>query len=148
MTDTPRNPNLSMASRGKLILVHPDLIRVVERASGMLRNYRIDGKRLDFRVTCGLRTVAEQRVLVSLGKSQTMNSRHLLNKQTGLGHAVDIVALVDGVVTWSPFKPYYTTLAKVFKEAAEIENVPITWGGDWKSLVDGPHFELNRVVYP
>jgi peptidoglycan L-alanyl-D-glutamate endopeptidase CwlK len=34
------------------------------------------------------------------------------------------------------------------KAAAVREGVPIVWGGDWKSLRDGPHFELERKAYP
>jgi peptidoglycan L-alanyl-D-glutamate endopeptidase CwlK len=34
------------------------------------------------------------------------------------------------------------------KQAATDLNVPIVWGGDWKSFRDGPHFELNRSKYP
>jgi peptidoglycan L-alanyl-D-glutamate endopeptidase CwlK len=26
--------------------------------------------------------------------------------------------------------------------------VPIVWGGDWRTLRDGPHFELSRKEYP
>jgi len=26
--------------------------------------------------------------------------------------------------------------------------VPITWGGDWKSFKDGPHWELPHAKYP
>ncbi|WP_049613866.1 M15 family metallopeptidase, partial [Yersinia pekkanenii] len=26
--------------------------------------------------------------------------------------------------------------------------VPIEWGGDWKTLKDGPHFQLPHKEYP
>lgn len=134
-------PNLSKASRAKLAGVHPDLVAVVERASALMRGKVVDGKRLDFRVTHGLRTVTEQKVLFRTGKSQTMNSRHLT------GHAIDIVALVDGAVSWD-FKPWYREIAATFKQAAMELGIEIIWGGDWRSLIDGPHFELDRRKYP
>jgi peptidoglycan L-alanyl-D-glutamate endopeptidase CwlK len=34
------------------------------------------------------------------------------------------------------------------KGAAQKLGVAITWGGDWASFPDGPHFELERGKYP
>jgi len=34
------------------------------------------------------------------------------------------------------------------KAAAKAEGVTLVWGGDWKGFPDGPHFELDRKVYP
>jgi peptidoglycan LD-endopeptidase CwlK len=119
--------------------VHPDLVRVVKRAR----------KSASFIVTEGLRTHARQRELFQAGASRTMNSRHLT------GHAVDLAAWVDsnadgvpghGEVRWD--WPLYDKLGEVMKEAAQIERVPIVWGGDWTSFRDGPHFELDRRHYP
>tara|TARA_R110000868_G_scaffold6894_6_gene38303 strand:- start:10686 stop:11054 length:369 start_codon:yes stop_codon:yes gene_type:complete len=121
---------LSPRSEQNLQGVQKDLVRVV----------RLAGKRADFIVTEGLRTVARQKQLVAAGASQTMNSRHLT------GHAVDVAALVDGKVRWD--WPLYDAISKEMKKAAAELNVPIIWGGDWKSLKDGPHFELDRKKYP
>jgi peptidoglycan L-alanyl-D-glutamate endopeptidase CwlK len=121
---------LSPRSERNLQGVHKDLVMVV----------RLAGKRANFLVTEGLRTVARQKQLVAAGASQTMNSRHLT------GHAVDVAALVDGQVRWD--WPLYARIADEMKAAAKELNVPIIWGGDWKSLKDGPHFELDRKKYP
>ena len=121
---------LSPRSERNLQGVHTDLVKVV----------RLAGKRADFLVTEGLRTVARQKQLVAAGASQTMNSRHLT------GHAVDVAALVDGKVRWD--WPLYARIAEEMKAAAKELGVPIIWGGDWKSLRDGPHFELDRKKYP
>jgi peptidoglycan L-alanyl-D-glutamate endopeptidase CwlK len=121
---------LSPRSERNLQGVHKDLVRVV----------RFAGKRADFIVTEGLRTVARQKQLVAAGASQTMNSRHLT------GHAIDVAALVDGKVRWD--WPLYARIAEEMKAAAKELGVPIIWGGDWKSLKDGPHFELDRKKYP
>ena len=124
----------SLGSRSKKRLegVHPDLVRVVERA--------IELTEVDFTVLEGMRTVARQKKLVAKGASTTMNSRHLT------GHAVDIGAWVDGTVRWD--WPLYYKLAEAMKQAAKELNVDLEWGGDWKSFKDGPHFELSWAAYP
>jgi peptidoglycan L-alanyl-D-glutamate endopeptidase CwlK len=111
--------------------LHPDLQIVIHRAAEITD--------LDFVVTEGLRTIERQKLMVSKGASKTMNSRHLT------GHAFDFAAILDGKIDWS--WPLYHTLAETFKEAAHIEGIPITWGGDWK-MKDGPHIELSWKVYP
>jgi peptidoglycan L-alanyl-D-glutamate endopeptidase CwlK len=42
----------------------------------------------------------------------------------------------------------YAQLAAAVKGAAQKLGVAITWGGDWPSFPDGPHFELDRGKYP
>jgi peptidoglycan L-alanyl-D-glutamate endopeptidase CwlK len=123
--------SLNARSRDRLKGVHPDLVAVVERAAEI-------GPA--FIVTEGLRTVERQKQLLAAGASRTTNSRHIT------GHAVDLAALVDGKVRWD--WPLYHRLAGAMKQAAAERNVAIIWGGDWKSFPDGPHFELNRSVYP
>jgi len=112
--------------------VHPDLVRVIELA--------IQITEVDFTVIEGLRTKERQAELVKAGKSQTQNSRHLT------GHAVDLAAWVNGTVSWD--KAHYHKIAEAMKAAAVKLQVPIVWGGDWKTFFDGPHFELDRKVYP
>ena len=112
--------------------VHPDLVRVVERA--------IELSTVDFTVLEGLRSPERQQTLVASGASQTLNSRHIT------GHAVDLGAWVDNQVDWS--WPLYTKIANAMKAAATELGIPIVWGGDWKTFKDGPHFELDRRYYP
>ena len=123
---------LSTRSRARLTGVHPDLIRVVEAA--------IAATPVDFMITEGLRSPARQAALVRAGASRTLKSRHLT------GHAVDVAALVDGAIRWD--WPLYGRIAAVFKAEAARLGIPIVWGGDWTSLRDGPHFELDRRAYP
>lgn len=123
---------LSERSHQRLQGVHPDLQRVVLLAATLTDT--------DFIVTEGLRTVERQRQLVAKGASQTMNSRHIT------GHAVDLAATVDGEVRWD--WPLYHRLAAAMKEAARQLGIRMVWGGDWRSFKDGPHFELDRHVYP
>lgn len=123
---------LSSGSRARLAGVHPDLVRVVDRAITLTP--------VDFRVTEGLRTRARQAELFEAGATRTMNSRHLT------GHAVDLVALVGGKVRWD--WPLYARIAAAMKQAAKALKVPMVWGGDWDSFRDGPHCELDRRYYP
>lgn len=123
----------SKRSLSNLKGIHPDLRRVIDRA--------LQESPLDFIVIEGLRTVERQKQLVASGASKTMNSRHLT------GHAVDLLPIGPNgkaAFDW----PLYDRLAPAVKQAAEKEGVPITWGGDWRTFRDGPHFELDRAVYP
>lgn len=123
---------LGTRSRSRLEGVHPDLVKVVERA--------IQLTEVDFTVLEGMRTLARQKKLVAKGASKTMNSRHLT------GHAVDIGAWVDGTVRWD--WPLYYRLADAMKQAAKELDVDMDWGGDWKSFKDGPHYQLSWKSYP
>lgn len=123
---------LSSRSRARLIGMHPALTAVVEAA--------ITRTPVDFMITEGLRTAERQAALVKAGASRTTRSRHLT------GHAVDVAALVEGQVRWD--WPLYGRIAQAFKAAALDMKTPLIWGGDWKTLRDGPHFELDRKVFP
>lgn len=123
---------LSKRSKDRLSGVHPDLVRVVEKA--------ISISDIDFTVLEGVRSIARQEQLVKSGASQTMRSRHLT------GHAVDLGAYVGGQVRWD--WPLYYKIADAIKKAAAELNVPIEWGGDWKTFKDGPHFQLPFKEYP
>lgn len=123
---------LSLRSRARLVGVHPALVAVVEAA--------IVVSPVDFMITEGLRSRARQVALGRAGASRTLNSRHLT------GHAVDVAAIVDGRVRWD--WPLYGRIATAFKQVAVKLDTPLVWGGDWPRLRDGPHFELNRKVFP
>lgn len=112
--------------------MHPDLVRVV-----MLAAERGD---CPFVVTEGLRTKERQAQLVKAGASKTMRSRHLT------GHAVDLACLVGDEIRWD--WPLYRKLADVMKQCAHELGVQIEWGGDWKTLKDGPHYQLTWAAYP
>lgn len=124
--------NLSNRSLKNLEGVHKDLVAVVMRA--------IEITEIDFGITEGVRTLAKQRKLYEAKATTTMNSRHLT------GHAVDLVAYVGRNVRWD--WPLYYKIADAMKRAAFEVGVEITWGGDWKTFKDGPHFELSWKGYP
>jgi hypothetical protein len=114
-----------------LVGVHPDLVSIMHKT--------LEITPLDFCVIEGLRSEEKQRLLFKSGASKTMNSRHLT------GHAVDIAVLPDGKLSWD-FE-YYDEIQKYVKQASQLLELPIEWGGDWKSFKDGPHFQLPFWCY-
>ena len=145
---------LSSRSIDRLNGVNAGLITVVNAA--------IDMTKVDFGVTCGMRTVEEQKALVAKGASQTMKSKHLE------GRAVDLVAYVGSNVTWA--LNMYDEIADAMADSARIHGVPIKWGAAWsvgdiskysgsmedamneyvdlrrsqgrRPFIDAPHFEM------
>lgn len=128
---------LTATSLKRLDGVHPHLVAVLKRAAEITLQ--------PFQVTEGVRTLSRQRQLFRKGASLTMNSRHL-KAPNGLGHAVDVVAVDGGRISWSP--ALYHVIADAFRRAAQELGIKIKWGGTFKGLFDGPHFELDWQEYP
>ena len=150
---------LSNRSLGKLEGVHPDMVATVKRAIKLTK--------VDFGVTFGVRTLEEQKKLYAAGRSQTMNSKHLI-QDSGFSHAVDLVAYDGPNVVWE--LNVYDDIADAMSEAANEVGCDIKWGAAWsvgniaayvgtmedamneyidlrrsqgrRPFIDGPHFEL------
>ena len=146
--------SLSQRSESRLEGVNPALVEVVQKA--------ITITKIDFGVTCGLRTMEEQQALVDSGASQTMKSKHLE------GNAVDVVAYIGPRITWE--LNVYDDIADAFKAAAQDVGLGIRWGAAWhipdirewdqsmedamtsyvdlrrsegrRPFIDAPHFEI------
>ncbi len=129
----------SKNSLSRLQTLDPDLARVITTAM----NFQV----MDFAILCGMRTVQEQEVLFKTGKSRTLKSKHLPNRNNQ-SEAIDVA---PWPVDWNDHCGFHR-LAGVIQAAAAIENVPLRWGGDWdrdndtrdQSFIDLPHFELFR----
>lgn len=153
----------------RLQQVHPDLVRVVERA--------IVVSEVDFTVLEGARTKERQVVLLASGATTTLNSRHI-PPADGLSRAVDLGALVGGKVRWD--WSLYFPIAQAMRDAALELSIPLEWGGVWDKymseyedtseeliayivrkkaeykrkglkkvpFIDGPHFQLPMKEYP
>ena len=145
---------LSMKSLTRLQGVKPELVAVVKRA--------IELTTQDFSVLEGVRSKAAQALYVQKGASKTMDSYHLT------GHAVDLVPLVNGAISWD--WKYFYPIAKAMKQAAKELGVKLEWGGAWgldmqsyddpekataayvasrkrigkNAFIDGPHFQIPR----
>ena len=81
------------------------------------------------------RTEERQLEMYKLGKSKTLQSKHLI------GYAVDLYPLTMDrtAVEWDGFG----RLADLMFKAADAVGARIVWGGNWKRFVDKPHFELS-----
>lgn len=125
------NPTFSARSFNHLAGVRPELV--------ILAYHALLLSPIPFEITDGLRTEGEQAAFLASGKSRTMRSRHLT------GHAVDVVAIQDGKVSWD--WNLYETIAAAFRRASAETGIPVEWGGDWK-FRDGPHYQLPWKDYP
>ena len=123
----PKGFYFGLESKSKLKGVDKRLVNLMEAA--------IVSSPYDFKITQGLRTSAEQEQMRKAGKSLVKRSKH----QDGL--AVDIMAYDEnGKPTWD--MKYYKAISEHVKSVAREEDIAIVWGGDWKNLVDGVHYEL------
>ena len=111
----PNDFRFSKRSLSNLKGVKAPLVKVAHRAIVLTP--------VDFGVIDGLRTSDEQRELVRMGASQTMNSKHLV------GEAIDIMAYIGARGSWE--LPLYHRIADAFKQAAFNEGVKMRWGGAW-----------------
>lgn len=110
--------------------VDANLVAVVKKASE-ISSY-------SFMVVEGIRTLETQKKYVVQGKSQTLNSRHLI------GQAVDLAPVENGTIDWNNSKGQFDDVAKAMKQAAKELGVKITWGGNWQTFVDKPHFQIEK----
>lgn len=124
---------LSQSSLNKLKGVHPKLVQLVLTA--------IKTSPIDFCVTCGVRSLADQQKAFKTKHSKcdgiVKKSNHQV-KDDGLGHAVD---LAPCPINYNDTKKF-DNLAVHIKKVAKDLKINIRWGGDFKSLVDKPHYEL------
>lgn len=137
-----------MASFGKeslkkLATCHPDIQKVMHEAI----------KHIDFTVLYGTRSVAEQQKLYKVGRKlvngkwtvvgKTVTNLDGVNKKSNHNYlpskAVDVAPYP---IDWSDIDRFIE-LSKVIKKAAATVGVEIAWGGDWKSFVDYPHWEIK-----
>lgn len=123
---------LSQRSMNNLVGVHGHLVDIMERSIAITK--------IDFVIIEGVRTLERQRELVAKGASKTMNSRHLT------GHAIDIVPLFDGQISWR--LALYDELIPYIKAAARDCRYPVECGHDWKKFRDSPHIQLPWKQYP
>jgi len=122
----------------RLAGVQPALIGVIYRAAVLWTALtgRMDAVVI---ITEGIRSRERQHELVRLGKSQTMNSYHLVGK------AIDVALAFDEgeTVTWD-FE-VYRDFNECVQQACDEFSVVVTWGGEWETLRDGPHFQLEMT---
>jgi len=120
-------PKFSNRSEQRLLECHPLIQEVMNEAI----------KYVDFMIVCGYRGKEDQDRAYREGKSNVTfpNSKH--NNAPSL--AVDI----------APYPTLYSNeyefwyVAGVIMSIAKQLQIPLRWGGRWKTLRDTPHFELE-----
>lgn len=125
--------------------VHPLLANCVHEA--------MDMQVMDFRVVEGVRSKERQKELFDAGKTQTMNSKHLIQSD-GYGHAVDLYPYpIDmSKVNKGDAKEIYRfgVLNGMMQSVARRKNIIIVNGADWDrdgetldhKFFDAPHFQI------
>lgn len=109
---------------------HPELVLIASRALRL--------SEVDFSVTETLRSRERQATLFEQGHSRTLNSKHLADEH-GLANALDVAAWVDGEISWQ--WEHYEQIALAFDAAADELGLRVRWGGTFRTLKDGAHFE-------
>lgn len=125
---------LSSASRARLEGINPCLLPVIELALKI--------SLVDFGIPAdgGLRTAERQKELFNQKLSKADGYHKLSAHQSG--NAFDVFAYVDGKASWNEL--HLTHVATAILSAASKLNVPLVWGGHWRSFKDLPHFEIKR----
>ena len=120
------------ASDNRIASLHP-YVQNQMKAFVLKAELRFD---VDLRVVQGYRTYEEQDKLYAQGRTAPGS---IVTKARGgfsnhnFGLAVDVVPFENGKLNWETKNyPLIGTIGK---------SVGLEWGGDWKSIVDRPHFQ-------
>lgn len=94
---------------------------------------------IKLRVIQGFRTYAEQNALYAQGR--TTKGKKVTNAKGGqsnhnFGLAIDVAEIKNGNIDWNEQEKVLPKIAPIGKKWG------FEWGGDWKSIVDKPHFEM------
>ena len=131
--------NLDNTSLKRLEGVHPDIVRVVKRASLYVDNLF---------VVDGLRQQKVHDKHLKTGASQTSRSYHLF------GLAVDLVIMIDGKILWSfkKYKHHYKAIYRAISKAEKELNINVLDSAmfdlHWKTLIDYPHYQMKARFVP
>lgn len=122
----------SSKSREKLNTCHPDLQKVMNEVI----------KHVDCTILEGVRTKERQEELVRTGKSKTMNSRHLPNKD-GVSEALDVISYP---IQWENNNRNYL-FAGFVKGVAAAMGIELRLGADWNGNFDTTDQTFHDIVH-
>lgn len=148
-------PQMNARSEAVLASVNPQL---ANRVRLMAADLRAQG--IDIIVTSGLRTHAQQTALYAQGReslsrvnelrriagwgsiSANENRSRVTNARAGsslhnYGLAVDVVPLVNGQPNWNVSSDIWSKIGAAGKGQG------MEWGGDFRTIVDKPHFQMT-----
>lgn len=136
---------IDKATQGKIDIAHPDLRDELEEIITKINRDTLKGP-AKVRITHSLRTIEEQNELYAQGR--TKPGKRVTNAKGGDSYhnyaiAVDIVLIINGnTASWDVKKDWdkdkqadWMEVVKVFKDYGW------TWGGDFRTFKDMPHFE-------
>jgi len=135
--------------------LHPDLrqiaLDVLEECERELKG------RAKVRFTFTFRTDAEQDGLYALGRTKVNPDGKSAQRPMGFkvtnakggqsihnfGLAIDIALIIDGkTASWNDLHDYDGDMVSDWMECVKIfKKYGFTWGGDWSSFIDKPHFQ-------
>lgn len=137
-------PKFSKSSLEKLKGVHPDLVKVITES--------IKESPIDFSITSGVRTTAEQKALYAQGRTTkgaivtnadgVKNKSNHQAKSDGYGHAIDFCPYVNGKLDWNN-SANFKIIATHILATAKCLGIKVESGMNWKFL-DLPHIELKK----
>jgi len=90
---------------------------------------------IKLRIIQGYRTYAEQDVLYRQRPKITNARGGESNHNFGL--AIDVAEIKNGTIDWEEQETVLSKIAPIGKKWG------LAWGGEWKSFVDKPHFEMT-----
>lgn len=120
-------PTFSRSSKEKLATCHPDLQRLMNEVI----------KTTDIIILCGHRGEVEQNAAFANHTSQLKWPKGKHNSMPS--KAVDVA---PWPLDWDN-EPAFCDLAVLIKRVASEIGVSVEWGGDWKTFVDLPHYQLK-----
>jgi peptidoglycan L-alanyl-D-glutamate endopeptidase CwlK len=107
----------------------------------------IDKSTVDFGIIKqgGIRTAEEQHKLFLEGRSTIDGLVKPTTHQTGM--AMDLIPYINGNYTWDNHEAFHTINKCVLDAWKEMNNkeFKLIWGGDWKTFLDMPHYELRKL---
>lgn len=120
------------ASEERINKLHPE---VRDKAREFINRAEDEGIKL--RVTSGYRTYKEQDELYAKGRTTSggiVTRAKAGESSHNFGTAIDVVRIENGKAIWNYG---WEEIGKIGK------SVGFEWGGDWKSFIDKPHFQMN-----
>ena len=136
---------MDKVSQDRIDQLHPsirlDVSNLIEKI-----NTKVLTGRVKVRIAQGLRTFAEQDALYAQGR--TKPGKKVTNAKGGqsihnYGLAVDIVLILDGkTASWDEKSDFDRDQQSDWIEVVtEFKRAGFSWGGDWRTFKDMPHFE-------
>jgi len=121
-----------IVSETRILTLHP---KVREKAREFIN--KAEKQNIKLRVASAYRSYAEQNDLYAQGRTKA--GKIVTNAKGGqsshnFGTAIDVVPIVNGKADYNTDWNKIATIGK---------SIGFAWGGDWTSIKDKPHFEMN-----